>query len=167
MTRHLLSIAIAAAFVGMFAATSEPPRFFLAQADTQIVEVALDADGEASGEVRVVIDGLQHPIDSWDIELRIVVGSDDMPRWLRVVRDEDWQPRARHEPRIATDRLLCEPAPEPCELTAPFLLTGRRNRSLDVPFTAELGTLNWGDQPDSELEALLEGATVRLQVELD
>lgn len=167
MSRHLSSIAAAVAFVGLFAATSQPPSFFAATSASQQVAVTFDDQGGASGEVAIRVEGLQHAIDHYDIELRVVFGDEDLPRWVRLVRGEDWEPRLKHTPALSAERLVCEPAPEPCEATIDFELVGRRDRTLDVPIAVELGTMRWYDEEIPELEELIEGATVHFEVTLD
>ena len=167
MHRHPLSLLVAAGFVGLFAATSQIPDFVVVDAATEVVDVTLDGEGEATGEVRVAIDGLQEGLDSLDVELRVRVGDEDVPRWLVLYEDEDWERRAKDSPLISAPVFTCEPAPEPCEVTLPFILQGRRDRTVEVPFSAELGVLQWGDVEDGPLVQSLDGATVRLEVVLD
>lgn len=139
MHRLTLSLLSAAGFVALFAATSPIPDFVAVTAAVDVVDVTLDADGEATGEVVVSIEGLQEPLDSLDsldVELRVRVGGEEVPRSLRLVEDEDWERRVRDAPLIGLSPFTCEPAPAPCEVVLPFRLVGRPDRTIEVPFSA-------------------------------
>lgn len=167
MFRLSSSLLAAAGFVGLFAATSPIPDFIAVTSATEVVGVTLDAEGEAAGEVLVTIEGLQEPLDSLDVELRVRVGGDEVPRWLELFEDGGWERRAKDAPFIGVPPFTCDPAPAPCEVVLPFQLRGRSDRTVELPFAAELGVLQWGDDPDEALLETLDGATVRLEVVLD